>query len=390
MASPGRRRGRNTGQLTMRAPAARLSAIPQDIVAAADYEAYARARLDANAWAYIASGAADEITWRDNRAAFDRLRLEGRVLAEVRGGHTRLELFGQPFAHPVLLAPVAYQKLAHPDGELATVQAAAAMDAGMVVSTLASYPLEEIARLAQGPLWFQLYIQPDRGFTLELVRRAEAAGYQALVVTVDAPIAGIRNREQRAGFRLPSGIEAVNLEGMPTAQIRLAAGQSAVFDGLMGHAPTWRDIDALRAATRLPLILKGITCVSDAALALAAGVDGIIVSNHGGRTLDTLPAAIDALPPIAEALDGKLTLLVDGGICRGTDIVKAIALGAQAVLVGRPWLHGLAAAGPLGVAHVIRILRDELEVAMALTGCRTLADIKPQVIHQNCARPVGR
>lgn len=361
--------------------APRLTAIPREIAAVADYEAYARARVDANAWAYIASGAADELSWRDNRAAFDRLRLEGRVLADVRGGHTRLELFGQAFAHPILLAPVAYQRLAHPDGELATVQAAAAMEAGMVVSTLASVRLEDIARYAQAPLWFQLYIQPDRGFTMELVRRAEAAGYQALVVTVDAPVAGVRNREQRAGFHLPPGVEAVNLHGMPPAPpIRLAAGQSAVFDGLMAHAPSWGDIEALRAATRLPLILKGITSARDATRALAAGVDGIIVSNHGGRTLDTLPAALDALPPIADALGGRLTVLVDGGICRGTDIVKAIALGAQAVLIGRAWVYGLAAAGPLGVAHVIRLVRDELEVAMALTGCRTLADITPGVI----------
>lgn len=359
-----------------------LSTIPRDIAAAADYTPYARARLDDNAWAYIASGAADELTWQDNAAAFDRLRLEGRVLADVRGGHTRLQLFGQDFAHPILLAPVAYQRLAHPDGELATAQAAAALDTGMVVSTLASATLEDIARHTSAPLWFQLYVQPDRAFTLELVRRAEAAGYQALVVTVDAPIAGVRNREQRAGFQLPPGVGAVNLHGMRGPQPQaLATGQSAVFDRLMAHAPTWDDIATLRSATRLPLILKGITGVADARRALAAGADGIVVSNHGGRTLDTLVSAIDALPPIADAVGDRLTVLMDGGIGRGTDVLKALARGAHAVMVGRAWLYGLAAAGPLGVAHVIRLLRDELEVAMALTGCRTLADVSADLLH---------
>ncbi|THF67403.1 alpha-hydroxy-acid oxidizing protein [Pseudothauera nasutitermitis] len=358
-----------------------LSAIPRDVAAAADYPPHARVRLDDNAWAYISSGAADELTWQDNAAAFDRLRLQSRVLADVRGGHTRLELFGQTFAHPILLAPVAYQKLAHPDGELATAQAADALDAGMVVSTLASCRIEHIARQTRAPLWFQLYPQPDRAFTMDLVRRAEAAGYQALVVTVDAPIAGVRNREQRAGFHLPAGIGAVNLQGMPaTPSAPLAPGESAVFDRLMTHAPTWNDIEALRSATRLPLILKGILSVQDARRALEAGADGIVVSNHGGRTLDTLASAIDALPPIADAVGDRLVVLMDGGIRRGTDVLKALALGARAVMIGRAWLYGLAAAGPLGVAHVIRLLRDELEIAMALTGCRTLADISRDLL----------
>ncbi|WP_341643484.1 alpha-hydroxy acid oxidase [Thauera sp. SDU_THAU2] len=363
----------------MSTPLPKLSAIPQEIAAVDDYEAQARARVDDNAWAYIGSGAADEITLRDNRAAFDRIPLRGRVLADVRGGHTRLELLGHKLAHPILLAPVAYQKLAHPAGETGTVQAAAALDACMVVSTLASCTLEDIARHATAPLWFQLYVQPDAGFNRHLIERAEAAGYSALVITVDAPVAGARNREHRAGFHLPAGIDAANLRGMPQpATPPLPADASQVFDRLMAHAPTWKDLDALRAATRLPVILKGVMHPDDAALAVAAGIDGIVVSNHGGRTLDTQPATIDALPAIADRVGGAVPLLLDGGIRRGTDIVKAIARGADAVMIGRAWLHAFAATGPLGVAHVLRLLRDELEIAMALTGCATLADIRRQ------------
>lgn len=357
-----------------------LTQIPPEIAAVSDYEVFARARLDDNAWAYVHSGAADEITFNNNRLAFDMCSLRNRALVDVRGGHTRLELFGQTLQHPILLAPVAYQRLFHPEGELASVRAAAAMDAPMVVSTLANHTLEDIARHAHAPLWFQLYFQPDREFTLSLVRRAEAAGYQALVVTVDASIAGVRNREQRAGFHLPAGINAVNLQGMQQPSLALVQGQSQVFDGLMAHAPTWRDIERLRQLTDLPLLLKGITHPEDAKLALSLGVDGLIVSNHGGRTLDTVPASLHLLPAIAAVVQGQIPLLLDGGIRRGTDIVKALALGASAVLIGRPLIYGLATAGALGVAHVLRVLWEELEVAMALTGCRTLTDIQQRTV----------
>ena len=352
-----------------------LNQIPSSVAAVSDYESLARARLDDNAWAYLHSGAADEITFRANRQAFDKQALYNRVLADVRGGHTRLELFGQTFAHPIFLAPVAYQGLFHPEGELASVRAAAAMEAGMLVSTLASHTLETIADHAPTPLWFQLYVQADREWTLQLVRRAEMAGYQALVVTVDAPLAGVRNREQRVGFHLPEGVSAVNLHGMRQQSIQLAAGHSVVFDGLMAHAPTWQDIARLRELTDLPLLLKGISHPSDAQMAMQLGVDGLIVSNHGGRTLDTLPPTLDVLPAVVAVTQGNIPVLLDGGIRRGTDIVKALALGADAVLIGRSMVYGLATAGALGVAHVLRLLWEELEIAMALTGCRTLADI---------------
>ena len=227
----------------------------------------------------------------------------------------------------------------------------------------------------RGPLWFQLYLQHDRGFTQALVQRAEAAGYEALVLTVDAPTSGIRDRERRAQFRLPPGIGPVNLAGLqPAPAPQLQPGQSALFDGLLHQAPTWDDIAWLRSITRLPVLLKGVLHPADATQAVAAGAAGVIVSNHGGRTLDTAPPTAVALPRVAQAVAGAVPVLVDGGIRRGTDVLKAMALGASAVLVGRPAVHGLAHAGAAGVAHVLRLLRDELEVAMALTGCKTLAD----------------
>ncbi len=366
----------------MTEPLPKLAKIPPSIVATTDYEAFAQARMSAQAWAYLSGGAADEQTLRDNCDAFRRLRLQGRVLSELADGNTKVTLCGSTFDYPILLAPVAYQKLAHPDGELATVLGASAMKAGMVVSTQSSVALEDIAQAAQTPLWFQLYMQPDRDFTRGLVRRAEAAGYRALVVTVDAPVSGVRNREQRAGFSLPPDVEAVNLRGMRNPPSHTArAGESALFGGrLLADAPTWKDLGWLISLTRLPVLVKGIMTPQDALRAADLGAAGVIVSNHGGRTLDTQPATIDALPPIARALDNRIPLLLDGGVRRGTDVLKALALGAAAVLVGRPYIHGLATAGAVGVAHVMHILRSELEVAMVLTGCRTLASIDRSVI----------
>lgn len=349
-------------------------------VCLADYERLAEQRLDASAWAYFSGGSADEITLGWNRAAFDRLAILPRVLNGGPGGHTRLTLLGQDYAHPMFVAPVAYQKLAHPDGERATAAAAEAQDAGMVLSTQASVTLEEAAQAGATCRWFQLYIQPERAATLKLVRRAEAAGYEALVVTVDAPINGVRNREHRAGFALPPGIAAENLRDIPPGLAAHAPGASAVFDRFLAAAPTWEDVAWLRSETGLPIVLKGILAADDAVRAVEAGAAAIIVSNHGGRTLDTLPATIDVLPAVAAAVAGRVPLLLDGGIRRGTDVLKALALGASAVLVGRPVVYGLAVNGAFGVAHVLRVLRDEFEIAMALAGCRTLADIGPHLV----------
>lgn len=355
-------------------------ALPQGLVCLLDHEQHAQTLLPETVWAYFNGGAADETTLRANALAWQTLELLPRVLRPLAGGHTRVPLLGRTLAHPILVAPMAYQSLAHPQGEHATALAAAALGAGLVVSTQASTRLEDVARTYlpdadRGPLWFQLYLQPDRGFTRELVQRAAAAGYEALVLTVDAPVQGVRDRERRAGFHTPAGVTAVNLIGMNApAAAPLQPGQSALFDGLLTHAPTWTDVAWLRSITHLPVLLKGVTHPADAVEAVRCGAAGVIVSNHGGRTLDTVPATARLLPRVVQAIQGNVPVLVDGGIRRGTDVLKAMALGASSVLVGRPILHGLTNAGATGVAHVIRLLRDELEIAMALTGCRTLDD----------------
>jgi len=354
-----------------------LSHIPADVVAVNDYEPLARERMSTAAWAFVAGGAGDELTLQDNLAAFTRLRLLPQVLTDHAEGTTALTLFGHPHPAPILLAPVAFQQLAHPEGEAASLLAASAMHTGMVISTQAGIALETLAAAAHAPLWFQLYIQPDRDFTAELVARAQAAGMQALVVTVDAPIHGARNREQRAGFALPAGVTPVNLAGMrelPPLSLH-PGGPSLLQSDQVRHAPSWHDIRWLRTLTTLPMVLKGILTPTDALRALDAGADGLIVSNHGGRTLDTLPATLDVLPAIVDAVAGRIPVLLDGGIRRGTDVFKALALGARAVLIGRPFMYALAAAGAPGVAHVLHLLRTELEMAMIMTGCRTLAEI---------------
>ena len=377
-------------------PTLQRGTVPPGTASLADHERLARERLDANAWAYFSGGAADEITLRANRSAWDSVTLLPRVLQPLADGHTRTQLLGRTLAHPILLAPIAFQCMAHPDGELASAYAAAALGAGMVLSTQSSTPIEAVAQAMQGdpnsgPLWFQLYLQHDRGFVRELVQRVEAAGAEALVLTVDAPCSGARDREQRAGFRLPTGISAVHLAGLKPAPVRsLAPGQSALFDGLLQHAPTWDDVQWLQSVTRLPVLLKGVLHPQDAAQAARLQVAGLVVSNHGGRTLDTAPATAHALPRMADAVQGALPLLVDGGIRRGTDVLKALALGATAVLVGRPAIYGLAHADAVGVAHVLRLLRDELEMAMALTGCRTLEQATPALLEWNKNPDAGR
>ncbi|QRZ15835.1 alpha-hydroxy-acid oxidizing protein [Paracoccus methylovorus] len=354
--------------------------IPPDVVALSDYQRYAAAILPAPVCAYVEGAGADGLTAQANQSAWQGLRLHSCLLCDMRGANTDLRLFGLELPHPFLLAPVAFHGLAHPEGEHATALGAAATGSLMVVSTQAGLTLAEIAQQAQGPLWFQLYMQAERADTLSLVRRAEAAGYRALVVTVDAPVNGIRNTEVRAGFALPEGLRAVNLDGMRPPQIRALPGRAATFLGLLDHAPRWEDILWLKAQTRLPVLLKGIMSPDDAERAVEVGADGVIVSNHGGRALDTLPATAEALPVVVRRIAGRVPVLCDGGIRRGTDALKALALGASAVLVGRPQIHALAVGGAAGVAHMLTILRAELEVAMALTGRRNLAEIDETVL----------
>ncbi len=345
-----------------------LGTVPAGVVSLNDHEHHAQTVLSAPAWAYFSGGAADELTLQTNRHQWQDVSLLPRVLRPLAGSHTQVELLGRRWAHPILAAPVAYQRMAHPDGELATAVAAAAQSAGMVLSTQSSVSLETVAQavlpdMGRGPLWFQLYVQAHERLTMDLVRRAEQAGYEALVVTVDAPSGGVRDRERRAGFTLPPGVSAVN-----------------VSHSFCPSAPTWADLAHLQRQTTLPILLKGILHPADAKRAVDMGFAGVIVSNHGGRTLDTAPGTLAMLPHIAQAVAGHALVLVDGGIRRGTDVIKALALGAQAVLVGRPVVYGLANAGAVGVAHVLRLLRDELAIAMAQCGCATLADISKDLL----------
>ncbi|MFL6248829.1 MAG: alpha-hydroxy acid oxidase [Thermoanaerobaculia bacterium] len=333
-------------------------------VSLADFEELARHRMPSMVYEFVASGAADERTLHWNRHAYDGIRLRPRVLQDVASVDLSVTLFGQRLSSPILLAPVAYQRLIHPEGELETARGAPVT---WVVSTSSTTSIEDIARVATAPLWFQLYMQSDREFTRELVARVEAAGCKALVLTVDTPTLGARNRQARAGFALPDGMPTPHLFNVDVS----AAARVVV---------TWRDVEWLRSIARVPLLLKGILTADDAERAIAAGVEGVIVSNHGARNLDTLPATIDALPEVAERVAGRIPLLVDGGIRRGTDIVKAIALGANAVLIGRPYCYGLSVAGAAGVTRVVQLLEQELEMAMMLLGRARMSDVTRDVI----------
>jgi 4-hydroxymandelate oxidase len=301
-------------------------------------------------------------------------------VSKVKLGTTVL---GVPLSMPLLIAPTAFHRLAHPDGEMATARAAKASGIGMVASTIATCTLEEIASRGPDPRWFQLYVYRDRGLSAELVARAEAAGYRALVFTVDAPRFGRRYADMRHHFTLPEGLTLANFTKAGFADVGASRGGSALnayVAGLFDASLTWKDLEWLRGITKLPILVKGILRPDDALLSLDHGASGVIVSNHGGRQLDTVPPSIDALPAIAEALRGRGELLMDGGVRRGTDILKALALGAKAVLVGRPILWGLAAGGEAGVSKVLSLLREEFELALILAGCPEASAVDPSVV----------
>jgi L-lactate dehydrogenase (FMN-dependent) and related alpha-hydroxy acid dehydrogenases len=361
-----------------------MTTIPPDTVSVADYERHFHARIDPAIGAYVSGYAADGVSYRENRAAFEAIRLVPRVLRNMAGATARSHLFDLTLDYPIIVAPTAYHRLVHPAGEIATAQAANLTGTLMTVSSQASVSMEDVAARSAAPLWFQLYCQFEQGDTLRLVRRAEDAGYKAIVLTVDAPISGIRNVEQRAGFQLPEGVRAVNLENCRAHPMPQGAG-SPIFRGLLEGAPDWATLEWLRRQTTLPLLIKGILHPDDTELAIEAGADGIIVSNHGGRVLDTVASPITVLPLIADRVRDRVPILMDGGIRRGTDILKAIALGASAVLVGRPVLHALHVGGVSGVAHMLTILQTEFEAAMALTGVRTVDEISPDILLRSWA-----
>jgi 4-hydroxymandelate oxidase len=347
------------------------SVAANDVLSLPEFEERARGCLSTMVYEYVASGAADEHTLRWNREAYDRIRLRPRVLRDVARVDMRTTLLGRELPFPILLAPTAYHRAIHPDGEIATARGAGAAGATWVVSSSTTTVIEEIARAATAPLWFQLYLQPDRGVTRDLVRRVEQAGCQALCLTVDQPVLGARNRQTRAGFRLPPGV---------TAPYRLDIGQGRDILDPRRVVVTWNDVEWLRTVTRVPLLLKGILDADDADHALKVGADGVIVSNHGARILDTAPATIDALPQVTDRVRGRAPVLVDGGVRRGTDVLKAIAHGAAAVLIGRPYCYGLAVGGSEGVQRAVEILRAEFEMAMQLTGRAALREIDRSVL----------
>ncbi len=349
-----------------------------------ELEALARTKLDPVVFDYFVSGAHDELTLKANREAYQRVELHYRVLVDVSRRDTSINLLGQKLSLPVLVAPTAFHKLAHPDGELATARAAAAQGTAMVLSSLSNTAVEEVVRAAAGsPVWFQLYVYRDREVTRALVARAEAAGCRALVLTVDAPLLGTRERDVRNRFALPPHLSVENLT--PAGFGRVArpendSGLASYVSALLDPALSWKDVEWLRSITRLPVWIKGVVRADDARRALDHGASGVVVSNHGGRQLDGAPATLDVLPRIADALSGRLPLLVDGGVRRGSDVLKALALGAKAVLLGRPVLWGLALEGQTGVEWVLATLRKEIDLAMALCGCPTVTEVDRSLV----------
>jgi 4-hydroxymandelate oxidase len=348
-----------------------------------ELERVAQERLGPMAWAYYASGADDELTLQRNRDAYEQIALHYRVLVDVSRRDLSTTVLGQPISMPVLVAPTAFHRLAHEDAELASVRGAGDTKTVFILSTLSNTRVEDVVAAASGPVWFQLYVYKDRAVTEALLRRVEAAGVQAIVLTVDAPLLGRRERDVRNRFILPEGLTLANVSaGLETLPKVADSGLAAYFASLLDASLAWKDLSWLRSLTSLPIVLKGIVRPDDARRALDSGVSAIVVSNHGGRQLDTSPATIDVLASIADALQGQrdVEIYVDGGVRRGTDVIKALALGARAVLVGRPVLWGLAAAGREGVAAALDVLRRELDLALALCGCPALSAITRDLV----------
>lgn len=335
-----------------------------------ELESLAQEKLNQMTFDYYAGGAGDELTLRDNIEAFNRIKLFPRMLVDSSKLSMEVEILGTRLASPLMIAPMAFQRLAHDHGEIAMARAAGRAGCGMVVSTLATSSLEEIAEAAPTPLWFQLYVYKDRQITIDLLERAAAAGFKAIVVTVDSPVLGRRFRDMRNLFHLPSHLKCGNLTGalQSIPEKEGDSGLAAYIASMYDVSLTWESLRWITKQTKLPVLVKGVLRADDTKLAIESGAAGIIVSNHGGRQLDTTVATIDALSDVVNAANGEVPVIVDGGIRRGTDILKALAFGAKAVLVGRPMLWGLALEGEVGVYQVIETLKDELRNALILSG----------------------
>ena len=351
----------------------------------ADFERLAAERLDPGIHGYFAGGAGDERTLRENVAAFARRRLRPRMLVDVEEVSTATTVLGAEVSMPLLVAPVAFQRLVHPDGEPAMARAAAAAGTVMCLSTIAtSRPSEVAAQAPPAPRWLQLYLFRDRAVSRALVEEAIEAGFEAVALTVDAPRAGRRERDLRTGFEVPADLSA------PAVAAAIGGERSLTIQevfALVDPTPSWRDLEALIAETELPVLVKGVLTGEDGALAAEHGAAGVIVSNHGGRQLDGVPASLEVLPEVVDAVGGRCEVLLDGGVRRGTDVVVALALGARAVLAGRAPLWGLAVDGERGAREVLELLREEVELALALLGCPTPAHVTSQHVSAPQAEP---
>ena len=341
-----------------------------------DYERAARERLEASIYDYIAGGAWDEVTLTENRTAYNKWRLRLRAMVNVEHRDLSVSILGDTLSLPIGIAPSAFHKLMHPDGELATVRAAGAAGTVMCLSIMSTVSLEEVAAATSGPLWLQTYIFKDRSLTVDLATRAKAVGYRAFVLTVDTPVLGRRERDSRNQFELPAGIEMRNLNLAPAVPGEYESPMVRFIKQQIDPSLTWHEVEWFVKTAQMPVFVKGVLHPEDARLAAKCGVSGIIVSNHGGRQLDETMATLDALPEIVSAMRGTgLDVIVDGGIRRGTDVVKALALGAKMVLIGRPVLWGLAVDGEAGAHSVLELLRREIDTTLALVGCPRASDL---------------
>jgi 4-hydroxymandelate oxidase len=357
--------------------------LPADALNLGELERLARERLPPMAYDYFASGAGDEITLRANVEAWSRVALHHRVLVDVSRRDLSMTVLGAAVSMPVLVAPMAFQKLACPEGEVATARAAAAAGTVMVLSSLSNTPVEEVCAAAPGLVWFQLYVYRDRSATAALVARAEAAGASAIVLTADAPLLGRRERDVRNRFHLPEGLRVENMTAAGHGDVALRPGDSglaAYVAEKLDPSFGWKDVAWLRSTTRLPLLMKGIVRSDDALRAIDHGASGVLVSNHGGRQLDGSPPTAAVLGAVADAVQGRIDVLVDGGVRRGVDVLRALALGARAALVGRPVLWGLAVDGANGARGVLETLRAEIDEAMALCGCAAVGDVTRELL----------
>eukprot|EP00475_Leptophrys_vorax_P036879 TRINITY_DN62943_c0_g1_i1.p1 TRINITY_DN62943_c0_g1~~TRINITY_DN62943_c0_g1_i1.p1 ORF type:complete len:374 (+),score=37.22 TRINITY_DN62943_c0_g1_i1:133-1254(+) len=347
-----------------------------------EFQAIAKARLPQQAYDYYASGAEDQWTLAENRNAFERIRFRPRILIDVSHIDLTTSVLGHRLAMPIMLAPTAFQRMACPEGELATARAASKFNTAMVLSSWATSSVEEVASTGPGLRFFQLYVYKDRAVVEQLVRRAERAGFKAIALTVDTPRLGRREADMKNKFVLPPHLTLKNFEGLNLGTMDQSAesGLSSYVAGQIDRSLSWKDIAWLKTITSLPILVKGVITAEDAAISIDYGAAGIIVSNHGARQLDYVSATISALDEVVKAAKGRVPVFLDGGVRRGTDVLKALALGAAGVFVGRPVPFALATAGQAGVEKLLAILKDEFELAMALAGCTKLSDIKRDLI----------